>query len=649
MIVEDALGDDKFAEEDGLTREEQLALAEYQIVDGADDHEDEADDLYDTDTEDAPGVPESMPEPHEQTPTIETPPVETPTQSVHDDQPAGVMVVAAHGATAAGPEPVDPYSGSVPLKQPRRARDLGDFDLALGIFCIDNSISRQQYTSLKQILELLKEGDGIAQIGRLPDTVDTLKRHTREELPHLDIRSKEVMLNPKKLSSSRRQTALIAGKDPEKPSQDLFFMDPINLWGRVLSSKLTEKMHFGMALLVDNPTEAWHSLQWAGMIRSTSGEFVFYPPGADGPPTSKEPILPGDTIAFNCASQTCSKCLNGDHHVGQVLGVYRDNRECRLLGEVGADMSPNHPTDTIGHNEPVLLVARVADGKRLVQRIRRNKLPCRNPLTTQDLHPGEQILMIDPGELVDAKKAIKRVELQFDYGFESSASFVDDPASSANRIRRAFHTRQQTFLPMCKVTPVPGVLEVNQFSRQELIDKFVRSDKVVSMPIYTFIDGFGLYRTMRKSVMGVYMQPVALPRSEHTRLANVYVLTLGPHASNFEDVTKALAPMRFIEAGVVVPINGVDTMVCTPMLALIGDLVQQNQNSGCLSVAANLFCRRCVAPTVERGNLEYDIYLNKRAHFEIPVSVSPSTVSRQSPASSSYPRSTAFLLSVLPQ
>lgn len=324
---------------------------------------------------------------------------------------------------------------------------------------------------------------------------------------------------------------------------------------------------------------------------------------------------------FRCGNRACTKC-RGDNprlHTGQVVGIYRDNRQNRLLGE--ADVTETaHEVDTVPFNEPVLLVARMFNARALLNIHRKRGIEVRGkPVVAKDLGPNEQILVIDPLEYVDPNKVVRRVDLDFDYSFDSSVAFDTDPDPNTAHpsIRRAFHTRESYFIPMCKVTPVPGTLEVNQYGRSELINKFVRHKKVLSMPLYNFGDGFGLYRTMRKSVMGVYLQPVAMPKAEHTRQANVYPLTLGPHASNFEDVTKAVAPMRILERGMSVVINGEETMVCTPILALTGDMVQQNQNSGCLSVAADIGYRGCVVTAAERGDLDYDVVANQRGHHEL--------------------------------
>ena len=137
---------------------------------------------------------------------------------------------------------------------------------------LKNNVSRTQYAEHIQLLRAL----GSSDVNKLPDTVDTLKRQVLESMPTIKMwATKDLALNPKKLSSSRRITSMMAG---ENPTQDLFFLDTIDLFRRIAASDLSKKMHHGIAHLVDNPTEVWHSMQWASSIRTTSGDFTFYRP-----------------------------------------------------------------------------------------------------------------------------------------------------------------------------------------------------------------------------------------------------------------------------------------------------------------------------------------------------------------------------------
>lgn len=122
----------------------------------------------------------------------------------------------------------------------------------------------------------------------------------------------------------------------EKLTQDIFYMNPVDILTHVLLFRLEPTMHFGLADLVDSPTEAWYSAQWAGSIRTTSGQFALYP--------DSEPISPGDFIEYQCAMQKCGVCRNDNDpsasHTEQVVTVYRDKRQStRAQGAVGGQAS----------------------------------------------------------------------------------------------------------------------------------------------------------------------------------------------------------------------------------------------------------------------------------------------------------------------
>ncbi|KAL2275069.1 hypothetical protein FJTKL_02526 [Diaporthe vaccinii] len=134
--------------------------------------------------------------------------------------------------------------------------------------------------------------------------------------------------------------------------------------------------------------------------------------------------------------------------------------------------------------------------------------------------------------------------IDFDNAIASKVKLADNPANGVPGMARPLYNRADKSLrPLCQTSPVSGVLAVNQFNREELEAHFV-DDDVVSGPLLNFNDGFAIYRELYKSVMVVYLQLVAMPKSEHTRQMNVFALTLRPHGSNFHDVIQAVEPLR---------------------------------------------------------------------------------------------------------
>lgn len=83
---------------------------------------------------------------------------------------------------------------------------------------------------------------------------------------------------------------------------------------------------------------------------------------------------------------------------------------------------------------------------------------------------------------------------------------------------------------------IRGQLEVEQYDSPKLIDNFAAAH-VISLPFFTFIDGFRLYRNMHRSLTGFYRINAALSYNERARRTNVLPSTLGPHDCNLVEVT----------------------------------------------------------------------------------------------------------------
>lgn len=115
-----------------------------------------------------------------------------------------------------------------------------------------------------------------------------------------------------------------------------------------------------------------------------------------------------------------------------------------------------------------------------------------------------------------------------------------------------------------------------------------------------FIDGFGLYRNSYRSLVGVYAIPAGLDGDDRHRPANVFPITSSPHESNFNDVAGALQSLANLDGGVTVMINGKQSILCVPTVCYLGDMPQQDKNSGFEGSQACRFCHHGQA-TIKSG------------------------------------------------
>ena len=121
------------------------------------------------------------------------------------------------------------------------------------------------------------------EIGRLPESVQTLKKWAKAEMPLLQLRKKSIPLIPEKLASSRQAP----NADNSLSQEDLYFFDPRVLFSAFLGSDVAKNMHKGFAHFVDTSTEIWHGNCWASSVKTTSDNYAHYT--QDG-----TPIFPSD-------------------------------------------------------------------------------------------------------------------------------------------------------------------------------------------------------------------------------------------------------------------------------------------------------------------------------------------------------------------
>ena len=108
-------------------------------------------------------------------------------------------------------------------------------------------------------------------------------------------------------------------------------------------------------------------------------------------------------------------------------------------------------------------------------------------------------------------------------------------------------------IPMCHTHAIRAELEIEHYTRALYEEEWdIAVDGVVptmSLPLLTFIDGFGVYRNSYRSLMGFYVTPAALCENDHCREANVFPIALGPHGSTFSDIVHYPRPRTLISPG----------------------------------------------------------------------------------------------------
>ena len=534
----------------------------------------------------------------------------------------GSPTLAGAGSGLMGP-PARPDAGrqqdiedlSIAIPHTRLVTPMSDSQMAMAMYCHSEGVSRASYPALYALMDQLTRDPSWRE--SMPKSVDPLRRGLRQSLPLLEMRMLKIPVNPDKLPSSSSATS---GK--ARIAEDFFYFELETLLQAYLSTtSVQEKMHTGLGFFVDAPAELWESNCWHSSIRTSSGIFARYPDqrqqqswaqtnlqahpstaGSEFRGAAGGPIFPSDFVQFQCSTTTCHCQDNSSSkwHNGCVLGVARDRRTNRLceLDSVSVKIQCTYS----GAQLPPHIRSMVQDQPGGIQA---NEL----------LIAEHDVVFVLPD-----KVRLPPFNIVMHYAYQSAHCPQLLPDGDPHIfIRRIWNNQRDTIRPVWQAHPIRGELEIMHFGRQPLIDRFDRTNMdVVSMPFIMFVDGFGLYRNMYRSLMGFYLINAAFSYADRSRPTNIIPLTLGPHGSNMEQVAAALTPsLQKLDRGMELEVDGKKKFVCGFTFFFTGDMPQQQENSGMLKQNATYGCRFCYTPKGKLGDLTTDLVQTGRYHHEV--------------------------------
>lgn len=434
--------------------------------------------------------------------------------------------------------------------------NLSDFHFALGLWCEKEGIKGRAYLGLVEILRLIN----VADVKQLPNRLSTLQRWCRKQLPLPSIHGKKIPVRAEKQPSGTIKRA----------EGQVHYLDIRVLVSLILSSHKQADFHTGMAEIVDNPSEYWHSPSWGSSIRTCGDDFVRY--------SDQTPIFPSDVVQYFCDETGCG--TNHGTHCGQIIFFGRDHRT-------------RSPT-----SDKVLLKIRS-----LVSRGQTDLIP---PSYVQAAN--EYVLLEDLiDEVLPAKIIVRRPDVAFRRDQTVFTKFL---------IKSIFNVSTQSIRSSNLADPIRGELELKAFGRENLTR--ILNQGVTSFPLLIFVDDFGLHRNVYHTITGVYAMPAGLSILNRQRSGNALTVALGPHGSEFNNVINCLhTSMGNLDHGCSLMINGQERFTWAPIMAFLGDMNQQQISAGFLSPRAVYCCRFCNAGSDNRGDLYRDVILQGRYHHQV--------------------------------
>ncbi|KAF7532596.1 hypothetical protein G7054_g7828 [Neopestalotiopsis clavispora] len=560
------------------------------------------------------------------------------------------------------------------------------FEKALATFADLTGLSRSDWASLREVLQLIKDDRGNVHkdVAALPIELSTLRDRIRKRMPMMNMRQAEIPVNilnlptvPASLKASERQmleswkskiaeaeaAAKASGKSrtgarnkiiqqAQKAEKDLptatmkiTFFDPPSVFKNFIASDLYRDAHHGPAMFVDEPTELFHSQSWASSIRTSSGIYPHvYINGEIGPV-----VFPSDFVYYRCIDVDCycHSIPDDDEnivtiHIGRVIGFGYDQRSNSCTEawkndrtELALQIQEAFPLEC--ERMPAVQLDPDQEFNELILTSALTYIPetslYSHVSVYVDKYHGED--HEDPGWKPPAERRQRPQAARAFPKYYQPNHVPERTEDQWHMVRRIIHNN--TVVPLCHTHPIRADLELAHYSREyfEQTWDVTKPDAkpVKSFPYICFIDGFGVYRNSYRTLMGIYITPAGLSSTERNRPGNIFPLALGPHASEFSDVLKALKTLKYLDGGQVMDVNDKSVIVCAFPLCFTGDMPQENENSGFKGPRAKKYCRFCIiqsgevaippvpevtADMVQRGRYHNQIIEMQSAMKELP-------------------------------
>lgn len=356
-------------------------------------------------------------------------------------------------------------------ESPENPQPIKPWLIGFGFWCDSVGISWKDYLGLVELFDIATVED----LKGLPRTLHTLQKRYREHLPFTGILEKTIPLQADKIPT---------GQKAEGP---VYFFDQVQLVRNMLNSRyMMEMMYFGMAKLVDEPSELWESFAWAEGIRSCSGEFMQY--------HDCKPVFPSHFIEYKCEFEDCPCRSSGQaKHLGRIRAVAKDERSTTIKAtEKG---------------KPVALV-----------------IPLMPPRYLEPEHQEALSEYLDDFCALEGfyhhVTSDRIVSRRLDVGFNRiTLSNTSDSSPKRILIKRIYNMKTKTSRDIRLAHAIRAEIEIDIYGESYLEEFFVTSEeeadvaqsgskaspnRPLCIPHLTFLDGFGLYRNMYRSLMGQY-------------------------------------------------------------------------------------------------------------------------------------------------
>ncbi|KAG6236105.1 hypothetical protein E4U25_004089 [Claviceps purpurea] len=141
------------------------------------------------------------------------------------------------------------------------------------------------------------------------------------------------------------------------------------------------------------------------------------------------------------------------------------------------------------------------------------------------------------------------VHIDYAFGPHEPKTFSLSNSTAPFRVRWFYNQAQRSWRHATRTTSLRGEREIEIFGRAYL-EKYFTDEDMISLPMFLFADGFGLYRNMYRAIEGLYLIPqLYFLAVDREKLTSLIPLALGPFGSSKADIYKALNYICELEKG----------------------------------------------------------------------------------------------------
>ncbi|KAI2623408.1 hypothetical protein GGS21DRAFT_541457 [Xylaria nigripes] len=454
-------------------------------------------------------------------------------------------------------------------------------EFKFALFLSEFQLSRRAWRALCEIIVSSPYQDLL----KLPKWKPTLMDKFAKQLPKCAMRRRTVELNADKLPNR------------SSPVEDLVWIDMEGFISRLLAAPLhRQHIYQGLGQLTRFTTEFWHTRAWGESNKQ--GEYV----------------LPSDFVRFMCENQYCW-CHRTDQFGGHIM---------HHLGRVtycGLDKTGRFP-----ENHPIALIAPAYEQCDLPPEAMIDFMNVTHSSSFEQVGHGVVEVILVQGEelLIPAENITTYVDNVFiDYEFDPKieGDYIA-PTTEGSVVRFIWNklelqrTNRYPFIPARMTNPHRAELEMKIKPRSAWIHDFTAKPSI-SLPWKMFVDAFGLYRNMYRSMTGVYPLPAFYPDRIANRRSSVTPLTVGLFGMDTSDLLDELSQINYLAMGHDMDVDRKRIHVCSFTMCFVGDFPQQQELSGCKDHKALQPCRFCMIPKALRQDLNYNVIEFGRYHNEI--------------------------------